>query len=75
MKNKKHTLKLYIDGDIKHRATKNLQNVNLNTYLQTQYLDKRILLKKTLNPHSGCYFLTNKQMQYWITLIIVLYIS
>ena len=60
-------LKLYIDGDIKYRATKNLQNVNINTYLQTQYLDKRILFKKPLNPHSGCFFLTNEQMLYWIS--------
>lgn len=59
-------LKSYIDGDINPRATKDYQNVEEHKKLSKKFLKQNITFKKPLNPHSGCYFLTQEQMEYWV---------
>lgn len=58
-------LKTYIDGDMHPRATKRFQDVNEQPKLQMEWLGQKYLFSRTLNPHSGCFFLTQAQMRYW----------
>lgn len=58
-------LKSYVDGDINPRATVNHQNIKEFPHLNIKFLGKNITLQRPLNPHSGCYFLTQKQMECW----------
>lgn len=58
-------LKCYVDGDINPRATENYQNVNEFSHLNANYLAQKIGFQRPLNPHSGCFFLTSQQMEYW----------
>jgi len=58
-------LKAYIDGDINPRATKKFQDIKEFPILSAKILGQDVLLQRPLNPHSGCYFLTQKQMEYW----------
>lgn len=60
-------LKSYVDGDINTRATANYQNIQEFTYLNSNFLGQQILFQRPLNPHSGCYFLSQKQMEYWVS--------
>lgn len=59
-------LKAYVDGDIRLGTTENYQNINEFSHLHTNFLGKRIVFQRPLNPHSGCYFLTQEQMGYWV---------
>lgn len=61
----KYTGKCYIDGDLLPRVTAPFQNVNEESELKGQVMNNPVILRRALNPHSGCFFLTNKQMQYW----------
>ena len=58
-------LKSYVDGDINPSATVNYQNVNEFPELSKEFLGQNFLFQRPLNPHSGCYFLTQGQMEYW----------
>ncbi|MDD3436993.1 MAG: hypothetical protein PHC64_07585 [Candidatus Gastranaerophilales bacterium] len=58
-------LKSYIDGNINPGATANYQNINENPILSANILGQNILFQRVLNPHSGCYFLTQEQMAHW----------
>lgn len=58
-------LKAYVDGDINTRATVNHQNIKECPELSKEFLGHEIVFKRQLNPHSGCYFLTKKQMEHW----------
>lgn len=58
-------LKAYVDGDIRQRATENYQNINEFSHLHTNFLGQKIIFQRPLNPHSGCYFLSGEQMEYW----------
>lgn len=59
-------LKAYVDGDINPNVTSKFQNIHDNKYIKFNFLGKKIVLKRPLNPHSGCFFLTNEQLNYWI---------
>lgn len=59
-------LKCYVDGDINPRATEKFQNINEYSHLHTNFLGKKVVFQRPLNPHSGCFFLSLKQMEYWI---------
>lgn len=59
-------LKSYIDGDINPRATEKFQSVKEFTHLHTNFLGQNLVFQRPLNPHSGCFFLTQKQMEYWV---------
>lgn len=58
-------LKAYVDGDINPRATKEYQNIKEFSHLHTKFLNQNVVFQRPLNPHSGCYFLTQEQMQNW----------
>lgn len=58
-------LKTYVDGDINPRATKKYQNINEFSHLHTKFLNQNVVFQRPLNPHSGCYFLTQEQIENW----------
>lgn len=58
-------LKAYVDGDINPRATKKYQNISEFSHLHTKFLNQNVVFQRPLNPHSGCYFLTQEQMKHW----------
>lgn len=58
-------LKAYVDGDIRRKVTENYHNINEFSHLNTNFLGHKIVFQRPLNPHSGCYFLSQKQMEYW----------
>lgn len=60
-------LKTYIDGDIRAGATENYQNINEFPHLNSKFMNQNIIFQRSSNPHSGCYFLTQKQMEHWAT--------
>ncbi|OCR02794.1 hypothetical protein BCD67_18205 [Oscillatoriales cyanobacterium USR001] len=57
--------KAYIDGDLVPQATAKFQNVQDQPQLAGQVMEQQVMFHRTLNPHSGCYFLNNEQMTYW----------
>lgn len=57
-------LKSYVDGDIRPAATQNYQNVNEFSEITKDFLGQDIVFKRPYNPHSGCFFLNQKQMEY-----------
>lgn len=59
-------LKAYVDGDIRRKASENYQNINEFSHLHTNFLGQKIVFQRPLNPHSGCYFLNQNQMEYWV---------
>ena len=59
------TGKCYIDGDLKPRVTAPFQNVQEEQQLQGKLMNNPITFCRALNPHSGCFFLTNEQLEYW----------
>lgn len=60
-------LKAYVDGDINPRATANYQNIKEFSHLHTKFLNQNVVFQRPLNPHSGCYFLTQEQMKNWVS--------
>lgn len=60
-----NVLKSYVDGDIRPAATKIFQNVNKIPEINKEFLGQNYIFKRPYNPHSGCYFLSQKQMEYW----------
>lgn len=58
-------LKAYVDGNINPKATAKFQNIQEFTHLHSNFLGQKIVFQRPLNPHSGCFFLTQKQMEYW----------
>lgn len=59
-------LKAYVDGDINPRATENYQNIIEFSHLHSDFLGEKVIFQRPLNPHSGCYFLNQEQMENWI---------
>lgn len=59
-------LKAYVDGDINPRATASYQNIQEFSHLHTNFLGQKIIFQRPLNPHSGCFFLTQEQMKHWV---------
>lgn len=62
---KGEVLKSYVDGDINPRATQNYQNATEFSHMHTNFLGQNVVFQRPLNPHSGCFFLTQQQMEYW----------
>lgn len=58
-------LKAYVDGNITPGATKNYHNIEEFSHLHSNILGQNFVFQRPLNPHSGCYFLTQEQMEYW----------
>lgn len=58
-------LKSYVDGDINPRITEQYQDIKEIPELSKEFLGQNITFQSPLNPHSGCFFLTQKQMEHW----------
>lgn len=58
--------KAYIDGNLAPRVTAKFQNVEERPEIGGKIMNTPIVLRRAPNPHSGCYFLNNRQMQHWI---------
>jgi hypothetical protein len=57
--------KTYIDGNLAPQVTASFQNVQEQPQLQSTFLELPVIFQRTLNPHSGCYFLNANQMEHW----------
>lgn len=57
--------KCYIDGDLLPRVTAKFQNVQEKPELMGKIMETPVPFRRALNPHSGCYFLNARQMEYW----------
>lgn len=57
--------KAYIDGDLAEAVTARFQNVNDAPRLESTVLGRRVAFHRPTNPHSGCYFLSARQMEQW----------
>lgn len=57
--------KAYIDGDLNPQVTDKFQQVQEQPELTGKIMNNPVIFRRALNPHSGCYFLNNKQMQHW----------
>jgi hypothetical protein len=58
--------KAYVDGDILPEATQLFQDVENQPPLDAQLMGIPLKFRRPLNPHSGCFFLNQDQMQYWV---------
>jgi hypothetical protein len=58
--------KAYIDGDLAPRVTAKFQNVAEKPKLLGKIMNQNITFCRAANPHSGCYFLNNRQMHHWV---------
>lgn len=57
--------KAYVDGDLARRVTARFQNIDDCPWLQSEVLGMKVVFRRPLNPHSGCFFLNAEQMQHW----------
>jgi hypothetical protein len=57
--------KCYIDGDLPPEKTSRYQDVSRNSELTGHFLGTLISFQRTLNPHAGCFFLSDEQMRCW----------
>lgn len=58
--------KVYIDGNLRFQVTEEFQDISDTKTLEGVVMGERILFKRALNPHSGCYFLNNNQLEKWM---------
>ncbi|MFM6399959.1 calcium-binding protein, partial [Planktothrix sp.] len=58
--------KAYVDGDLTPKATERFQNIKERPTLKSKIMGVPMVFCRTLNPHSGCYFLNKNQMTYWV---------
>jgi hypothetical protein len=61
------TCKTYIDGDLSPQLTAPFQKVQEQAQLKGSIMGQPIAFQRTLNPHSGCYFLNANQMTHWVS--------
>jgi nucleotide-binding universal stress UspA family protein len=57
--------KVYVDGELNPAATAPFQNLGDSPPLVGEAFGMRVQFQRTLNPHSGCFFLNARQMGYW----------
>lgn len=58
--------KVYVDGNLDPGITAVFQNVNDSGPLVEEVMGMRVQFQRTLNPHSGCFFLTARQLEHWV---------
>lgn len=58
--------KLYVDGDIADTATARLQDRAYRPILRGEVMGRPVDFVRPSNPHSGCFFLDDGQLQSWI---------
>jgi hypothetical protein len=59
--------KAYIDGPLNPSVTSQWQNVGEKRTLTAEPLGQKFVFERTLNPHSGCFFLNAEQMAMWVS--------
>ncbi|WP_448562364.1 hypothetical protein [Trichothermofontia sp.] len=57
--------KAYIDGNLSPDVTAPFQRVTEAPQVQAAFLGLALTFQRALNPHSGCYFLNQAQMEHW----------
>ena len=58
--------KLYHDGSVRPDFTAAWQDVTDRQFLGGSVLGKELRFERWPNPHSGCFFLTARQMETWV---------
>ncbi|MBI2807062.1 MAG: calcium-binding protein [Planctomycetes bacterium] len=58
--------KVYVDGALAERVTDMFQNIHDSPPLTLNALGQDVPFERTLNPHSGCFFLNARQMAHWV---------
>lgn len=59
--------KAYVDGDLKPEVTERYQDISENPNLNLKLLGMDINFRRPLNPHSASFFLSNDQLNYWMS--------
>ncbi|WP_045217040.1 hypothetical protein [Desulfonatronovibrio magnus] len=57
--------KVYIDGDLRPDITSEYQNVRQQPAIKAEIMGMPLIFSRTLNPHSGCFFLNQAQMEHF----------
>jgi hypothetical protein len=57
--------RVYVDGDLDPAVTAPFQNVADSDLVAAEAFGVGVLFERTLNPHSGCFFLNARQMTHW----------
>jgi hypothetical protein len=57
--------KAYVDGDLEPRHTAPFQDIDESPWLTSRLMGVPITFRRTRNPHSGCFFLNARQMEFW----------
>ncbi len=57
--------KVYVDGNLDPNVTAVFQNIHDSSPLIGEVVGVKVQFERTLNPHSGCFFLTAQQMEHW----------
>jgi hypothetical protein len=57
--------KLYHDGSVRPDFTAAWQDVNDRRVVEAEVLGERLSFERWPNPHSGCFFLNQRQMETW----------
>lgn len=57
--------KLYIDGPVREDFTAEWQDINDRRTLEAEALGLDLVFERWPNPHSGCFFLSARQMETW----------
>jgi hypothetical protein len=57
--------KVYVDGDLAEHCTAPFQDPRDSPPLALDVLGQRVVFERARNPHSGCFFLSARQMARW----------
>jgi hypothetical protein len=57
--------RIYVDGDLAARCTAPFQDLSASKLVTAEVLGKSVTFRRTLNPHSGSFFLNTSQMEHW----------
>jgi len=57
--------KVYVDGDLPPRATARFQKPAERPEIKATVLGQLLTFRRTFNPHSGAFFLSEAQMRLW----------
>ena len=57
--------KVYIDGDLRPEVTAEYQDIKQQPAVRADIMGMPLVFSRTLNPHSGCFFLNQDQMEHF----------
>lgn len=58
--------KVYVDGELPLRSTVRFQKITDHHQIRAKVLGQVVTFQRTLNPHSGAFFLSDSQMRSWV---------